>query len=106
MISGSFKSDGYDFSQRAYRLSCDNPGEPSTVLMVDASSDAPMMNGCFIMKNWGNGEPVVEVDGRILKKGKECRTGKIQTLEGSDLILWIEKDSTVPVRIKISSQNI
>jgi len=63
------------------------------------------MNGCFIIKNWGNEEPVVEVDGRVLKKGNGYRVGKIRTFEGSDLILWIEKESAVPVKIKISSLN-
>jgi hypothetical protein len=105
VITGCIHSDGYDFSQRAYRLSCENPGEPSTVLLMDARPDSPMMNGCFIIKNWGNEEPVVEVDGRVLKKGNGCRIGKIRTFEGSDLILWIEKESTVPVKIKIFSLN-
>jgi hypothetical protein len=105
VITGCIHSDGYDFSQRAYRLSCENPDEPSTVLLMEASPDSPMMNGCFLIKNWGNEEPVVEVDGRVLKKGNGCRVGKIRTFEGSDLILWIEKESTVPVKIKIYSLN-
>jgi len=106
VISGRIKSDGYDFSQRAYRLSCSSLDMPSIALLMDASPESPMVNGCFIIKNWGSKEPVVEVDGRILKMGNGYRVGKIRTLEGSDLILWIEKESTVPIKIKISSQNI
>ena len=105
VISGSVKSDGYDFSQRAYNLSCKDSNEPSTELVIDASSDSPMVNGCFVIKNWGDEEPAVEVDGRVLKKGSGYSVGKIRTLEGSDLVLWVEKVSTAPVKIKISNQD-
>lgn len=104
VISGSVKSDGYDFSQRAYNLSCKDSNKPSTELVMEASLESPMVNGCFVIKNWGDEDPVVEVDGLVLKNGNGCRIGKIRTLEGSDLVLWIEKASTAPVKIAISSQ--
>jgi hypothetical protein len=104
VLSGNIQSEGYDFSQRVYRLNYEGPGQPSIDLMLDASRDSPMVNGCFIIKNWGDNEVVVGVDGRVLKKEIGCRIGKILTLEGSDLILWIEKKSIIPVKIKISSQ--
>jgi hypothetical protein len=61
-----------------------------------------MMNGCFIFKNWGDSEAHVEIDGHTLKHGNGCRIGKIPTLEGCDLVLWIEKESTTPIRIAVS----
>lgn len=103
VLSGNIKSEGYDFSQRAYILSCKNANNPSIELVMGASSDSPMVNGCFVVNNWGDNEAVVAVDGRVLKKGDGCRIEKIQTLEGCDLIVWIEKKSAIPVKIKISS---
>lgn len=72
---------------------------------MDASPESPMVNGCFLIKNWGDEEPSIKVDGRVLKKGKEYQVGTIHTLEGGDLILWIEKTSTVPVKILIADQS-
>ncbi|UCE40085.1 MAG: LamG domain-containing protein [Candidatus Aminicenantes bacterium] len=106
VISGNIRSDGYDFSQRAYRLNYEGPDEPFIELMMDASPDSPMMNGCFILKNWGEEEVVVAVDGRALKKGFGYRIGYIRTLEGCNLVVWIEKESVIPVKIKISNQKI
>lgn len=103
ILSGNLRSEGYDFSQRTYRLFCNNPDENRAELILDASPESPMMNGCFVFKNWGEGEVQVEIDGHTLKKGNGCRVGKIPTLEGSDLVLWIEKESSVPVKIVISN---
>jgi hypothetical protein len=104
VLSGNLKSEGYDFSQRAYRLLCENPDQPSAELVLDASSESPMLNGCFILKNWGDGETKVEIDGHTLKQGNGYRVGEIRTLEGSDVILWIEKKSIVSVKIAISNR--
>ncbi len=105
MISGSIESEGYDFSQRAYFLTCKDPDKLSVELVMDASPESPMVNGCFIIKNWGDEEPLLEVDGRVLSKERGFRVGKIPTLEGCDLIIWIEKTSTKPVKIKVATQN-
>ena len=105
MISGSIESEGYDFSQRAYFLTCKDPGKLSVELVMDASPESPMVNGCFIIKNWGDEEPLLEVDGRVLSKERGFRVGKIPTLEGCDLIIWIEKTSTKPVKIKVATQD-
>jgi hypothetical protein len=102
VLSGNLKSEGYDFSERAYKLICNDPDRPSAELILDATPESPMINGCFIFKNWGEGEAEVEVDGHTLNQGNGCRVGKISTLEGSDLILWIAKKSTVPVKVAIS----
>jgi hypothetical protein len=103
-ISGNIKSDGYDFSQRAYRLHREGPGKLSALLVMEAAPDSPMVNGCLIIKNWGDEEAVLEIDGRVLERGNGCRIGRIQTLEGCDLVVWIEKESIKPVKIDISSQ--
>jgi hypothetical protein len=102
--SGNIKNEGYDFSQRAYKLICKDPDQPLVEMILDANPESPMTNGCFIFKNWGELEVQVELDGRALKQENGFRIGKIRTLEGRDLVLWIEKKSTVPVKIGISSK--
>ena len=105
VLSGSMESQSYNFSQRAYNLIYKNPDKPSAELMMDASPESPMVNGCFLIKNWGDEEPSIKVDGRVLKKGKGYQVGTIHTLEGGNLILWIEKTSTMPVRISLESRD-
>jgi hypothetical protein len=102
VLSGNFRSEGYDFSQRAYRLFCINSDEPAAELILDVNPESPMMNGCFIFKNWGDSEAHVEIDGHTLKQGNGCRIGHLHTLEGSDLVIWIEKESPIPIRIAVS----
>lgn len=105
VLSGNIKSEGYDFSQRAYKLSCKDPNNPTLDSVLEACPDTPMVNGCFIIKNWGEKCAVVEVDSRVLKKAAGHRIGRVQTLEGTDLVVWIEKKSTTPVKFKISCQD-
>jgi hypothetical protein len=103
IMSGNVRNGGYDFSQRAYLMTCDNPESPQMESVIQASPESPMLNGCLIVKNWGDYPVAVEVDGRILKAGVGYKIGRIRTLKGSDLILWIEKYSSTPVKIRLSS---
>jgi hypothetical protein len=105
ILTGDIQSEGYDFSQRAYSLSCTSEHIPSAELVMDASPESPMVNACLVIKKWEDMEPTVEVDGCILKNGMGFRSGNIWESEGNALILWIEKTSTHPVNIKISSQS-
>jgi hypothetical protein len=102
--AGNIDCDGYDFSQRAYKLTCQDPDNPVIEAVIEASPDSPMANGCLILKNWDGDRASVEIDGRLLKDDKGHKIGYRQMLEGSDLIVWIEKFSTTPVKIKIASQ--
>ncbi len=105
VISEGAESEEYDFSERAYKLVCKHPDLPSIKLMLEASEESPMVNGCFVIKNWGEKRPEVKIDRNVLEKTDGFRLGKIRTLDGTNLILWINKISTVPVEIMISCQD-
>lgn len=105
-IGGNIVRDGYDFSQRAYRLIHEGSAAPSAKFVLNASPESPMENACFLIKNWGDEEPIVWTDGKVLKNGSGYRIGKVLEMDGINLVLWIEKKSTVPVEIQISSQKI
>ena len=61
------------------------------------------MNPVFVIKNWGESDCVLKLDGKEIVKGKTFRFGHRHTLEGTDLIVWIKKASTKPVTILLSS---
>jgi hypothetical protein len=100
--AGSVQSRGYDFSQRAYKLLNTDPKNPSAQLVFEATPDSPFRNACLVIKNWGDSLPKVEIDRQPQSEGMACRMGQIQTLEGTDLLLWIAQESDSDVRVSLS----
>jgi len=100
-VESGCRSDGYDRSQRAYVLA-DTGAEISVV--VKASKRTPMINPAFVIKNWGEADAVLKIDGKKIKRGKSFRYGHRNTLEGSDLIVWIKKESMKPVQVSFLSK--
>jgi hypothetical protein len=89
---------GYDPSQRAYivrRAVAEAPTELK--LQIDASETSPIANLAIVIENWDAPDAVVSVDGQA----EPARVGHRTTLEGSDLIVWIEHQATSPTSISI-----
>jgi hypothetical protein len=68
-----------------------------------ASKDSPVVNPAFVIKNWGDIDAQLKIDGKETKCGKDFRTGLRHSLEGTDLIVWLKIQSTEPVQISLSS---
>ncbi len=98
---GDIVSEGYDYKQRAYVLSCKADCKDLT-FELSGSEDSPIVNPAFVIKNWGQGEAKLKINGKKIKCGKDFRFGHRHTLEGSDLIVWVKKESTKPIRISLS----
>ena len=95
-----FTSSGYDYKQRAYIIKC-NAGK-TLEFELSGSENSPMLNPAFVIKNWGEGGARLKINGKKIKRGKNFRLGRRHTLEGSDLIVWLKKESTKPIRISLS----
>ena len=99
----SVKSTGYsqpvyDRSQRAYiieRLS----GDQSLNLKIEATKDQPLVNPAIVIKNPGNLQGNLMVNGKEIKDG--YKTGSVHTLDDSRLIIFLFTEITKPVDIKI-----
>jgi len=102
VVSGAVESLGYDFSQRAYKLKCPDSEGPSAELSLQAGPDSPARNVCLIITGWGDSSPGVAVNGKVLTSGEDYRIGHINTLEGTDLLVWLGLDSTQPVKISFT----
>ena len=104
VLSGSsFVSLGYDVTQRAYVLSCRRPGRPQAIkLGLAADRDSPVLNPGFVLRNWGQAEASLKINGRKTEQGKDFRVGHYHRLEGSDLIVWIRAQSSEPVKIELA----
>jgi hypothetical protein len=99
--AGSVESLGYDFSQRAYKLRNADLEQPWAELICDAAPDSPFRNACLMIKNWGDSTPRVQIDGRLTRAGESVKMGHIPTLEGTDLLLWIAKESDAPFNVSL-----
>jgi len=107
VIAGDVESEGYELSQRAYFLKCKEETKPSALeFELGANEESPVVNACLVIKDWGDTEALISIDGRPQERGKSFRLGRIQKLEGTDLVVWVEKESSKPIRIKISPENI
>jgi hypothetical protein len=100
----SIKSEGfsegrYDPAQRAYiarRTGADVDTELS--LQLAANDESPVANLAIVIENWNAKDAAVSVNGKPAK----FRTGLRTTLNGSDLILWIEHEATQPASIVVT----
>jgi len=96
----AFQSHGYDPTQRAYVLTCNTPGKSSALdISLAATSTSPVVNPAFVVQDWGDADVLLKIDGKEIKRGKSFRFGHNRRLSGSDLIVWIELESTKSIRL-------
>ena len=104
--SQAFHGGDYDPAQRAYVLTCKQGSKPSTLeCILAADVRSPIVNPCLVLKNWGRAGVELTVDAQRLEQGKQFRLGRHHTLEGSDLVIWLEQESSKPLNITLSPVN-
>jgi len=103
LIGKGFKSEGYDRYQRAYVLVCENKSNPSTLEFELAASDkSPVVNPAFVVKDWGEGGARLKINGENVRRRRNFRLGHNHRIEGSDLVVWIKRESTEPITVSLS----
>jgi hypothetical protein len=74
-------------------------------LSLQASSESPLFNPAFVIRNWGDAEPKVRIDGKLVARGPDFRYGFVPTVEGSDLVVWLKMESPRPTRLEFTAAN-
>jgi hypothetical protein len=94
-------SGGYDKRQRAYPIT---RSAAAIEFTLAASEESPVFNPCFVIRNWGGGDPAhVEID-RKRQTGNQVRQGIIRDTDGTrTLVIWIPQTSSRPTSYRISS---
>ena len=104
-ISGGSFTQTYDASQRAYILSPKTIAKVSRQgkleLTVAASEESPTVNPAFVIRNWGDSTAKLKWNGRAVPQSS-FRTGSVHRLDGTDLVIWIQRDATSPFRLSVS----
>ncbi len=93
---------GYDSGQRAYILERTDSGAASPLNMtLQAGQENPLVNLCFVIKNWGSSGADIELDGNALTEDKKIRVGRIRKLDSEDLVVWIPVETKKTFAFKI-----
>jgi hypothetical protein len=99
-LSGAgFSSQGYDKSQRCYQVERREPGSETLEISLQGSKESPLVNLAIRVKNWNSDEAKILVNG---KPSHAVRTGFNHGLEGTDLVLFVFVNETVPLKLAIA----
>ncbi|MHC4457552.1 MAG: hypothetical protein ACYS0I_10765, partial [Planctomycetota bacterium] len=98
-----FVNEGYSIAERCYMIKRKETYEKIPLnFEINASEDSPALNPAFVIKNWGDADAELRIDNEEIKRGKNFRFGHRNTLEGTDLIVWIKTESTQPIKFSLS----
>jgi hypothetical protein len=94
------RSAGYDQRQRAYVVT---RGSDSLSLRLNGSEESPVLNPCFVIRNWGGQAPArLKIDGRAQIPGPDFRQGIIRDTDGTEtMVIWVRQRSLQPLSYEI-----
>jgi len=102
VTSAGFSGGSYDKTQRAYRLSRDSQQAGLLEFTVNASSNSPVYNPCFVIDGWDD-KVRLSVNGQDLEPGADFRQGIEESADGTaSLVVWVKYESTSPASITIT----
>ena len=102
-VAGGVSRD-YDKSQRAYQLVAN---ADTLSFTLGASDDSPVVNPCFVIKNWGSEDDSagLKIDGEKQPAGPDFRQGIVRDTDGTlMMIVWIDRESTAPLKVEITKE--
>jgi len=95
----------YDLTQRCFVLNFNSENVANVQLRLEAESGSPIFNPAFLVKNWGDRDVRLRVDGQEVPRGKDFRFGKIRGINRYDLIVWVHLESERPVAIELTPED-
>lgn len=98
----AFENQGYDPEQMAYVIGYKGGPAQSLAFEIKASEGSPMVNPAIVVKNWGDREISLALNGTEAKQGKDYRCGFEKKLNGCDLVVWVNVTEEEPVQFEIA----
>lgn len=96
-----FSNAEYDPTQRAYVLSARDQNAAPWRMRFDASPASPLFHAAILIHNWDNAIPRIFLRGKEIQWDKQHRAAIVHRLDSSDLLVWIEEESTTPIEITL-----
>ncbi|MBI4581638.1 MAG: LamG domain-containing protein [Planctomycetes bacterium] len=101
--SAAFSDEGYDPTQRAYVLACQDGGKPTKLEFdVAAGEESPLVNLAMVVKDWGRSGVTIRLNHAPVAVGEDFAFGYRERMEGADLIVWIRTAATAPVHVELT----
>ncbi|MEA1875924.1 MAG: hypothetical protein U9N86_03590, partial [Bacteroidota bacterium] len=69
---------------------------------LQANEDSPVSNPAFVIKNWGDNDVSLKVNGKKVFPGKGFRTGHIRRINQYDLVIWLEIESNSKISFSLA----
>lgn len=92
----------YDATQRNYIVTRSEQHQTETLrFTLKASPESPVVNPAFVVKNWGDQDVKVQVNGKDKPQGKTCRVGHVRRINQYDLVVWLELESDGTVEVSM-----
>jgi hypothetical protein len=92
----------YEQSERAIII--DLKKDVSSIsLEIQGSEESPIINPAFVVNGWGTKGMKLEIDGKVIERGKDFRYGHRYELDRTDLVSWVRLESTSTVKFVISA---
>jgi hypothetical protein len=101
VVSAGVTRERYSLGQRCYELACKAPVKHPIGIGIAASKESPVVNIPLVLKNFGDSEVSLELDGKPVPRGKDFRYSHEGTLDGVNLCAWIRFESVKPARLKL-----
>lgn len=100
--TSGYQYGGYDVYMRAYCIErlgvCDKP----LIFNIYATPESPICNIAFEIRRWNSHNPSIKLNGRKLKEGRDYFLGRVPTLEGDKLIVWVYYSGNDKIEIAVS----
>lgn len=93
VISDGFRSDGFSLAEKAFHFTRLNSDATNQLqITIAASESSPLVNPAFVIKNWGDADVAVALDGKEPSPRESIDVGWRETPTGRDLIVWLKLD--------------
>lgn len=91
--------------ERAYYITRTSDAAGDLKFTIAGSDDSPVVNPCFVIKDWDAKKLALTTAGRNIKRGPDFRWGVEKDADGeSRLIIWIKTTASKSVEFALSTK--
>jgi len=105
-IKSGATNSKFDSAERCYVISnSKNEAINKLEFRLEANADSPLVNPAFVIRNWGDNQVSLKVNGKEISPGKAFRVGHIRNVNQYDLVVWLEMESDSNIDITMENQD-
>jgi hypothetical protein len=87
-------------AQRAFLIArVKSTGSDKLHATFEASDSSPLVNPAIVIRNWNDPIPRIKINGKDVSWGPEFRVGQVNTLEGTNLVISMNLQTTNPTTV-------